>query len=369
MFKSTGNKRPRGHVTDTECRPDVIAAFDWAPDDSDITLWPCIQLAGEKASKGKSRQNQQKQAISYLHYILLARPDLHVAQGLLTFEDGVTLYFGIAGYGVRSFTVRWSDDSLYGLIYAFVYRLYEPAEFADPSYVNMIPNWEKNLATYTMRITEKAGVGVETVKECPGFEPIYASNPFETRTHIFSNPHSRVMVDGKLLTVLKDQLCRLETRFDEHTILTHIHDQKKVPGVVEAVYYEQTLIPPSLPSRKQRGRRRIGLGQFGRPFSSISTLQQMLEIVFDILEGALTSIDPVLPAHMFAVLRYLRFKRQVLHRDISKGNVVYLNDNTPSTPMQPVGSALTSSAGPSSAVDTKEVSPCFIKYLLGERYV
>ena len=170
---------------------------------------------------------------------------------------------------------------------AFVYCLYEPGEFADLSYVNMIPNWEKNLAAYTVRITEKAGVGVgvgvETVKECPDFEQIYASNPFETRTHIFSNPHSRVIVDGKLLTVLKDQLCRLETPFDERTILTHIHHQKKVPGVVEAVYCESAPIPLFLPNRKQRGRRRIGLRQFGRPFSSISTLQQMLEIVFDIL--------------------------------------------------------------------------------------
>ena len=77
-------------------------------------------------------------------------------------------------------------DSLYRLIYAFVYRPYEPGEFTDPSYVNMIPNWEKNFATYTVRIT---GVGVETVKECPDFEPIYASNnPFETRTHIFLEP-------------------------------------------------------------------------------------------------------------------------------------------------------------------------------------
>ena len=95
----------------------------------------------------------------------------------------------------------------------------------------------------------------------------------------------------------------------------------------------------------------------------------MLEIVFGILEGALTSIDPVLPAHVFSVLRYLHFERQVLHRDISTGNVVFINDNAPSAPIQAVRSIPTLDAGPGGDADTKEVSPCFIKYLLGKRYV
>ena len=54
VFKSTGGKRPRGHVTDTECRSDITAAFDkdWGKDGT--TLRPCIRLADENASKGKS---------------------------------------------------------------------------------------------------------------------------------------------------------------------------------------------------------------------------------------------------------------------------------------------------------------------------
>jgi hypothetical protein len=35
----------------------------------------------------------------------------------------------------------------------------------------------------------------------------------------------------------------------------------------------------------------------------------MLQVVFDILEGSFTPIDPILLTHMFAVLRYLRFER------------------------------------------------------------
>jgi len=47
-----------------------------------------------------------------------------------------------------------------------------------------------------------------------------------TRTQILSNPDSEVkvtQVNGERLTVLKDQLCRIGTRFDEFTILKKIH--------------------------------------------------------------------------------------------------------------------------------------------------
>jgi len=52
----------------------------------------------------------------------------------------------------------------------------------------------------------------------------------------------------------------------------------------------------------------------------------MLEIVFDVLEGRFITINNFPWAHMFAVLQYLRFNRQVLHRDISKGNVLYTEE-------------------------------------------
>ena len=90
MFKSTGNNAHCGHVTDTQCKPDFTAAFDKHWGDKNTTLWPCIRLAGEVASAGKSKEEQKKQAISYLHYLLLARPDLYVAQGLLISNEGVT---------------------------------------------------------------------------------------------------------------------------------------------------------------------------------------------------------------------------------------------------------------------------------------
>ena len=98
--RDTGNKPQDGHVTDTKCRPDIMAALQchWK---NGAMRWPLIQLAGEVGSKGKGPGNQSKQVISYLHYLLLARPDLDIAQGLLINDNKVSFFFEIGGEGIR----------------------------------------------------------------------------------------------------------------------------------------------------------------------------------------------------------------------------------------------------------------------------
>lgn len=86
--------------------------------------------------------------MSYLHYLLLARPDLYVAQGLLTSINGIMFFFGIGGRGIRRFSVGWKDRNVYKLMYAFVYRLYDPGYFGDLSYVAMVPDLQKNLVNH-----------------------------------------------------------------------------------------------------------------------------------------------------------------------------------------------------------------------------
>jgi len=95
----TRNKAHSGHVTDTECKPDYTAAFEdhWKGEKLDTTLWPCIQLVGEAASAGKTYRQQFNQAIMYIHYLLEARPDLHVVQGVFTSHSDITFLFGIGG--------------------------------------------------------------------------------------------------------------------------------------------------------------------------------------------------------------------------------------------------------------------------------
>lgn len=100
---------------------------------------------------------------------------------------------------------------------------------------------------------------------------------------------------------------------------------------------------------------------------AVPTMEQMLEIVFDVLESQFISIiDHFLCAHTFAVLRYLRFERSILHRDISKGNILYFKDNLTSSTG---ATSDAQSGGANEAAQRKEAPLCLIKHLLGERYV
>jgi hypothetical protein len=271
VFKVTGNKTPNGHVTGTKCRPDITAAFekDWITDD--YTDWALIRLAGERASTGKSYKTQKKNAATYLHYLLLARPDFLVAQGLLTTKKAVTFFVGTGGVGIQQLKVDWGNENLYKFIYAFIYRLYEPSHFADPLYTRTGFNKETSEAIYTLHFK---------TKECPNFRPIHARKPFTTRTHVLSNP-SLTQGDDRLPTVFKEQLCRTGRRFGEWTILSKIHRPTIVPGVVEAVDSEIIAAPLSPGREKQR----LGLRQTGSPFTRIPTAKKVLETLFDLLEG------------------------------------------------------------------------------------
>jgi hypothetical protein len=254
------------------CKPDITAAFEshWK---NGVVPWPLIRLAGETASAGKYHDDQRKQAISYLHYLLLARPDLYVAQGLLSYDKGVTFLFGIGGEGIREFDVEWKDPNFNKLLYAFIYRLYDPGDFEDLSYIKTEFD-DKSKATYTINIIDQGGT-----KECPGFYPIYARNPFATRTHVLSNPNFH---GGNDFTVLKDQLCRRGRRFTEVEILNkYVHKPGGVPGVVVAAYGEEIRHPLS----EERCKHRLALGESGSPFMSIPTVSEVLETLFDVLEG------------------------------------------------------------------------------------
>jgi len=87
--------------------------------------------------------------------------------------------------------------------------------------------------------------------------------------------------------------------------------------VVEAVYHKSI----DIPERFDVARKKYRIRQSRSPITSVPTLKGMLEIVFDVLEGNLISLT-MSSAHIFAVLRYLRSNRKVLHCDISKGNVL-----------------------------------------------
>jgi hypothetical protein len=100
---------------------------------------------------------------------------------------------------------------------------------------------------------------------------------------VLSNPSSQIVLgsEDKVLTILKDQLCRAGTRFDEKSILNDVHGPGRVPGVIEAVHHERIKTPWSTERMKDR----LGLRQSGLSFTATPTLRNMLETLFDVLEG------------------------------------------------------------------------------------
>lgn len=255
------------------CEPDITAAFedDWK---DGVVHWPFIRLAGETASAGRNREEQNLHAISYIHYLLLARPELYVAQGLLFSDNTVIFYFGIGGKGIRQFEVNREDREFNNLLYAFIYRLYEPRDFVDSSFIKTEFD-EETTAKYTISIAYQG----RTIN-CDGFYSIYAKNPFATRTHVLSNPDFEV--EGDKITILKDQFCRVQRRFEELTILNeYVHKPEGVPGVVVAASGERI----EFPWFKERCKHRLGLIESGSPFMSLPTLSKVLETLFDVLEG------------------------------------------------------------------------------------
>jgi hypothetical protein len=118
---------------------------------------------------------------------------------MLIDQKQVLFLLGIEGVGIRGVSVTWKSSNLPKLMCAFIYRLYKPAHFADPSYLSVKPDVPKKSVKYSVRIT----LSQTNTIVCRGFFPLFAANPFGTRTHVLTNPSSNVEVNGQVLTVLK----------------------------------------------------------------------------------------------------------------------------------------------------------------------
>ncbi|KAJ2922441.1 hypothetical protein H1R20_g14655, partial [Candolleomyces eurysporus] len=310
VLKSTPHDTQPQHVTDAESKPDMVAAFekDWlSGKDERKVPWGCIRLAGEDASKGKTKSGQMQQAATYLDLLLLARPDFKAAFGLLISEKEFQLLVGIAGDRVYKFTFQWTSRITRQVAYTLVYCLYDFPTFQDSSII-MTHDKATRICTYTftLKVKNKEDSKPQQVS-CSRFICRYAQGSFGTRTHVFvSESLDPPKVAGQPIRVIKDQLCRKETRFNEVGILEAIRRDGPVPGVVELVHEEK--ISSSLV--KNRETVRLGFKQEGDPFMSIKTPQEMLMVAYDALE----------------ISRFLHAEPNILHRDFSKGNILCVKD-------------------------------------------
>ncbi|RXW12023.1 hypothetical protein EST38_g13833 [Candolleomyces aberdarensis] len=354
VFKSTPHETQPRHVNHVESKPDIVAAFekDWqSGKDERKVPWPCIRLAGKDASKGKTKPGQMQQAVTYLDLLLLARPDFKAAFGLLISEKEFHLLVGIAGDRVYEFTFQWTSRFTRRVAYALVYFLYDFPKFQDSSII-MAHDKATGVCTYTFALEVKNKEDSEPRQVfCPRFVCRYARGSFGTRTHVFvSESLDPPKVAGQPVRVIKDQLCRKDTRFNEVGILKVIHRDGPVSGVIELVHEERIL--SSLV--KDRETVRLGFKQEGDPFMSIKTPQEMLMVAYDALEG-----------------KFVVFSLS------GKGNILCLKDYQKARSPSPVaipptqtdqGTAQTSSTVvlTDASLEARERKPSFIKFLLNK---
>ncbi|KAJ8469093.1 hypothetical protein ONZ45_g17007 [Pleurotus djamor] len=308
-FARVGKQPQTNHVALTKSRADIVSAFDdaWTTPYSKVP-WPAMESAGEVASEGTSRAEQGRKGLVYVHFLLQARPDRHIVQGFFVDDTEVVLNFAISGVGFRILRLPWSCPQLLDMLYRFIFRLYKPGHFADPSCQR-----DKGKLTYTLSIHRKPDDAlVELEEKHSGYELIYASAPFNTRTNIFLNDTATE------IPVFKDQYSREGTAKHEYDMLELVHKEARMVGVVWPVHHEMLTIPA--PVREKREKSRLAMRQRGYTFMKIRT-----------------------PGLALRVLR-----RKILHCDLSTGNICFL-ESLMDVPEDPF---------------TEDV--CFCGYLLGD---
>ncbi|KAG2005689.1 other/FunK1 protein kinase, variant 2 [Coprinopsis cinerea AmutBmut pab1-1] len=275
--------------------------------------------------------------------LLDARPDFRVAFGLVLDKTEVYLLVGEAGAGIHHFTFAWGSRELQMVMLAMVYRLYEPAREWVNSNIELVykpasAHDNSPACGYSLRFPP-ADLPHAVRGE---FLCRYGHNFFSSRAHVFihDSRRPRIRCNGSSLNVIKIRLCRKDV-LGEIEILERIHEKGSLPGVIRLLFYERLPYPYA-----RRNETWMGFNEIGQSFMSIKTVREMLMVEYDVLE----------------ITRMLFLERNVLHRDISKGNVLYI------PPSEKTEASDTHNSKKASD-DTKQSMGsryCFSKYLLGE---
>lgn len=308
ILKDTERKAPLYDSTDIQCRPDYAAVHRLYCDDTGRTSWPLIELVGEKVSEGNP--DPLRKTLPYLHCFMMARPDRNVGLGIRVSKDQVVFVAVFNGIPNARFTeMKWNDTQLPVVMFSFIYRLYKPGSWANDEYTRCVEQHPKLTVSFNLKFETDA----DPVK-CSSFRPVFASNPFYTRTHVFARADSDAFFKGKRFRVVKVQSCK-QSRFTEREVYAQIHGDGPVPGVAKPVFHlvlpEQKVdlypkceqaMPQQDCSRPKRKRPRPKrndaatkqdkptkeqhitlLEEFARSIMEVDTVQELLEILFDVL--------------------------------------------------------------------------------------
>ncbi|KAJ8472870.1 hypothetical protein ONZ45_g16502 [Pleurotus djamor] len=321
IFKHTNHVHAPGHISDTKAlaRPHIAAAHEkyWFNASSgldkqdavkDHVWWPFVSLAANRRSEGKE---SEKEALDSLDLLLLSRPDVLGAFGLLIDEECVVLYFAIGGFGFDNFSFRWGTFSLRTAMATMIYTLYHP--WTNPS-ISLMDSFDfrKGPATYEITFsaaiafnedepptededeppTEVAEDGIPNGQhsiECPGFIVRAAHSTAGTRTHVFVFDTAHAVsecprLSGRELRVIKSQLVKEKDGLKfEPDFFRLIHGSQRAPGVIPMTCYEYR--PRVFPDGRRKRHVLLAMEVEGRKFSQIMKPRDILLASYNTLES------------------------------------------------------------------------------------
>ncbi|KJA13870.1 hypothetical protein HYPSUDRAFT_49570 [Hypholoma sublateritium FD-334 SS-4] len=348
QFFDTPNLIPKDHPTGTICRPDIIATTQRGE-----IHWTGIEATVEVHSYGRTEEGAGLQAASYSILLLQARPDLLAGQGFCVTKSGIMLIFASSSGVTMTEALNMSVAANRVLLYAFITRLYEPdPNMVDPSIKR---RWDDTAPKphYVFDITLTPGDGDPVV--CSGYRTVYARESLGQRAHIFINEANPTSFRGAAIPVIKDAYCDQNTRFTEDEIIKRIHREGDVPGIVRVAYAELVCYggpDRTVIVRDGRQKTRLCLTEFGRSIMECKTVKDVLIVMYDQLEST----------------RVMHRNRNVIHRDISIGNIMFRDLPVVPPPLADRTVETVSDANSDFDSETKEPPAifCGCTYLLGE---
>ncbi|KAF8149829.1 hypothetical protein B0H34DRAFT_862560 [Crassisporium funariophilum] len=303
-FHDVRNRKLLQHSTETNCRPDSVAVR--SRDNNEIH-WSDVEAAIKIHSKGTNLTDGPLQAMSYAYYLLQARPDRVAVQGMYVDEGGVTLFLVSCTEIKRTQRLSLTTLANVRLLYAFVKQLYDPLPLmVDPTIRMRKKDGEKpRLFNIELKIP-----GLPPTI-CEGYRIFDCAPTRGQRTHIFVNLENPTIVEDQHVLVIKDQYRLGDHRFSEKDVINHIHSDGEVPGIVCIVYAKQVYrANGSVVSFGCREKTRICMVNYGSHMMGVKTPKAALMMIYDLLKATC----------------FIYFNKNVLHRDISEGNVLVIEN-------------------------------------------
>ncbi|KAF9497834.1 hypothetical protein BDN71DRAFT_1444258 [Pleurotus eryngii] len=289
---------PNGYF---DCSPDIPAVlksrFSTYPSTTPCKCveWPDLETVVE-AKNEHEYLDGITQLAAYLGLANQARPDRVSLYGLITSPRGYQIQYSDAG-GLT--TSPFSDWEHLVPLASYVYTLYFPLPgrpHCDPSIIRSLT---RTAGKPTWDVTFKG----ETYPAC---EVKFVGGPWKRMTWV-------AQTAGDYPTVIKDSYWAYGRTFKEGELYDILQsDGKPAPGFVRVithgdVFYEEGPITSiNIEPHVYRVKTRLVMGTSGDPLAKTPSIQHFLMAMYDILE-----------AHRWAVR-----KRNVIHRDISIGNII-----------------------------------------------